>query len=78
MESLGGAVALVLEAFYLCLYAIPPICMGVLYVEHRRDRIDRFLTMLFLGYLSALTRCFRTFRRLSPRIAFPGRIYRST
>lgn len=69
--ALGGLLPSVLEAFYLCLYAIPPICMGVLYVERRRDRIDRFLTMLFLGTLSAYV-LLPHFPTLSPRFAFPG------
>jgi membrane-associated phospholipid phosphatase len=71
VESFGGLLPSILEAFYLCLYAIPPICMGMLYAYRRRDRIDRFLTMLFLGTFCAYA-LLPHFPTLSPRIAFPG------
>ena len=69
--SLGGLVPSLLEAFYLCLYAIPPICMGILYVDCQREKIDRFLTMLFLGTFCAYA-LLPHFPTISPRIAFPG------
>lgn len=69
--TLGGLLPSVLEAVYLCLYAIPPTCMGLLYIQGRRDRIDRFLTMLFLGTFCVYV-LLPHFPTVSPRVAFPG------
>jgi membrane-associated phospholipid phosphatase len=71
IESLGGFIPNGLEAVYLSLYGIPALCMGILYWNRKRDRIDRLLTTVFLGtfWAYALLPLFPT---ISPRIAFPG------
>jgi membrane-associated phospholipid phosphatase len=71
IESVGGLLPSMLEFVYLCLYAIPAICMGVLYVNRRRDRIDRFVAMLFAGTFCVYA-LLPHFPTVSPRIAFPG------
>jgi membrane-associated phospholipid phosphatase len=77
IEAFGAWLPSILEAVYLCLYAIPPICMGVLYVDCRRDRIDRYLTTLLLGTFCAYA-LLPHFPTISPRIAFPGQDLPST
>jgi membrane-associated phospholipid phosphatase len=71
IEIFGGVIPWTLEAVYLLLYAIPPLCMGALYFGGARDRADRFLLTLFLGTFAtyALLPYFPT---ASPRVAFPN------
>jgi membrane-associated phospholipid phosphatase len=71
IEALGGTIPSLLEGVYLCLYLIPPFCMALLYLSGRRDRIDRFLTTLFLGGFCAYA-LLPLFPVQSPRVAFPG------
>jgi membrane-associated phospholipid phosphatase len=77
IETMGGWLPSFLEAVYLCLYAIPPICMTVLYLDCRRDKIDRYLATLFLGTFCAYA-LLPHFPTISPRIAFPGQDLPST
>jgi len=71
IEAAGGFVPAVLETVYLFLYAIPPVCIGILYACGARSQVARFLLMLFAG-------TFATYALLpyvpviSPRLAFPG------
>lgn len=69
-EWLGAFVPSLLELTYLSLYALPAACLGLLYWYGKRDRIDRFLTMLFLGTFCAYA-LLPFFPSTSPRIAFP-------
>jgi hypothetical protein len=71
LESFGWIVPWTLEGVYLLLYAIPPICMGALYICGRRRAIDRFLTTLFLGTFCSYA-LLPLFPIASPHVAFPG------
>jgi membrane-associated phospholipid phosphatase len=71
IESLGGVIPSGLEAIYLSLYGIPALCLGILYWNRKRDRIDRLLTTVFLGTFCAYA-LLPVFPTVSPRIAFPG------
>ena len=48
IESLGWVIPSTLEGVYLCLYLIPPACMGILYIRLRRPEVLRFLTTLMI------------------------------
>jgi membrane-associated phospholipid phosphatase len=52
-ESWGGAGSVLLETAYALTYAIPPAAVAILYVLHRRDRVDRFHRVFFAGTLIA-------------------------
>ena len=71
LESLGGLLPSMLEAIYLSLYAIPAICLGALYWQGGRSRIDKFLTTLLFGTLCAYA-LLPYFPTVSPRLAFPA------
>jgi len=71
IEAAGRFVPAILETVYLLLYAIPPVCIGVLYACGARLQVPRFLLLVFAG-------TFATYALLpyvsviSPRLAFPG------
>ena len=71
IESAGAFVPAALETVYLLLYAIPPVCLGILHAYGARSQVPRFLRLVFAG-------TFATYALLpyvpvmSPRIAFPG------
>ncbi|MBI3683483.1 MAG: phosphatase PAP2 family protein [Acidobacteria bacterium] len=71
LEAFGWMVPSLLEGAYLLLYAVPPLCVGALYLCHKRARTDRFLATCFLGtfFVYALLPHFPT---ASPRLMFPG------
>jgi membrane-associated phospholipid phosphatase len=71
VESFGAAVPALLELVYLLLYAIPPACMGILYLQGRRRSADRFLSTLFFGTFFAYA-LLPLVPSVSPRIAFPA------
>lgn len=71
VERLGGVIPGTLEFVYLSLYGIPALAMGALYWNGRRDRIDRYLTTLFLGTFAAYA-LLPHFPSIAPRIAFPN------
>jgi membrane-associated phospholipid phosphatase len=60
-----------LETIYLLVYAIPPVCLGILYACGERSQAPRFLLLVFAG-------TFTTYALLpyvpviSPRVAFPN------
>lgn len=60
-----------LEFSYLTLYAIPPVCIGLIYLRHERLRVDRFLSTFALGTLAAYA-MLPLIAVESPRTAFPG------
>ena len=72
IEVFGPVIPTVLNATYLCLYAIPTLCVGALYFYGRRDRIDRLLTTLLLGGCCASCSASSFSPPLPPRLAFPG------
>ena len=71
IESAGPVFPALLETVYLCLYAIPPLCVGILYACGRRSQVPRFLLFLFAGTFSAYA-LLPFLPVISPRIAFPG------
>ena len=70
IERFGLAPA-VLGLSYLLVYAIPPFCIFVLYIHHRRDRVDRFFFTFLLGTLLTYS-LLPYFPSDPPRLAFPG------
>ena len=77
IESLGPLIPSALEAIYLSLYGIPALCVGILYWNGKRGRMDRLLTTMFLGTFCAYA-LLPLFPTVSPRISFPGRTCRIT
>lgn len=69
IESLGWVIPSGLEVVYLCLYLIPPVCLGILYLRLRRAEVLRFLTTLMLGTLFAYA-LLPHFPSISPRVVF--------
>jgi len=51
IESLGPVVPSVLEIAYAVVYALPPFALAVMYLSGRRDKADRFLTIVLLSVL---------------------------
>lgn len=71
IEFLGGSIPSALEFIYLCLYALPPLCMAALYVTGARRRADQFLLTFFLGTFTAYA-LLPLFPTSSPRVSFPN------
>lgn len=71
IETLGPAGPLLLDTCYLLLYAIPPVCILVLFATGRGDRVDQFLTTLLMGTFAAYA-LLPHFPSLAPRVVFPG------
>ena len=71
IEAAGPFFPATLETIYLFLYAIPPVCLGILYACGERLQAPRFLLFVFAG-------TFTTYALLpyvpviSPRVAFPN------
>jgi membrane-associated phospholipid phosphatase len=70
IESFGKMIPFWLELCYLLVYGIGFFCVALLYVQHRRVDIDRFLTVYLLGTLLAYA-LFPYFPSEPPRIVFP-------
>lgn len=71
IESLSGVIPFLLELTYLLLYAFPPIAMMVLFGIGARTTVPLFLSILFLGTLTAYL-ALPVMPVESPRIVFPG------
>lgn len=71
IETFGGAIPGTLEAAYLFLYTIPPVCMAALYLNGARNKSDRFLFTLLLGTFASYA-VIPYFSTASPRTAFPN------
>lgn len=70
IESLGRLVPSILESSYLLVYGTGFFCIALLYFEHRREQVDRFLTVYLTGTLLAYA-LFPYFPSEPPRILFP-------
>ena len=70
IESLGPVFPSFLELCYLVVYGVPGYCIALLYLRHRRDAVDRVLTLYLLGTLFAYA-LFPYFPSLPPRLAYP-------
>lgn len=71
IESCGTLLPFLLELCYSLVYAIPPVCIGILYVLRRRARVDRFLFTLLLGTLTTYA-LLPHFPSVGPRLIFTG------
>ena len=69
IEALGPVIPAGLEAIYLLVYAIPPLCVAALYWSGTGSRVHGFLATLFLGTLCAYA-LLPHFPTVSPRVAF--------
>jgi membrane-associated phospholipid phosphatase len=70
IECFGKLIPFWLELCYLLVYGIGFFCVALLYLQHRRFDIDRFLTVYLLGTLLAYA-IFPYFPSEPPRIVFP-------
>jgi membrane-associated phospholipid phosphatase len=70
-EALGYLVPLYLELCYLLVYGLPIYCIVILYLQHKRSSVDRFLVIYLVGTLTAYG-LFPFFPSQPPRIVFPG------
>ncbi len=71
VESLGALVPSYLELCYLLVYAVAPVAVALLFLNHRRARIDDFWLAYLAGTLGAYA-LFPFFPSEPPRTAFPG------
>ncbi len=71
IEQFGAAIPFLLEFAYLLLYAFPPAALLTLNLMDRRDRIGRYLFILFLGTFAAYL-LLPVWPVSSPRLAYPG------
>ena len=71
VEAAGWIGPSVIETCYLLVYAIPPLSLGLVYACGERPRANRFLTILFLGTLTAYA-LLPLVPIVSPRLAFPA------
>jgi membrane-associated phospholipid phosphatase len=71
IESSGSFLPGLLEFSYSLLYAVPPFCLAILYLCHRRIRVDSFLFLFLSGTLLAYA-LLPHFPLQGPRTAFPS------
>ena len=71
IEWLGPGLPSLLEISYTLVYTIAPFCVVVLYVANKRERIDRFTTVMALGVLPVYA-LFPLFPSEPPWTVFPG------
>ncbi len=71
IEAAGPFFPATLETIYLFLYAIPPVCLGILYACGGRSQAPRFLLLLFAGTFTAYA-LLPYVSVISPRVAFPN------
>jgi membrane-associated phospholipid phosphatase len=71
IESLGRIGPLYLEICYALVYAVAPFVVAILYIEHRRERVNGTAFVYLLGTLLAYA-LFPYFPSDPPRVAFAG------
>jgi membrane-associated phospholipid phosphatase len=71
VESLGALGPLYLELCYVLVYAVAPFVVAILYLQHRRERVNGTLFLYLLGTLLAYA-LFPYFPSDPPRVAFGG------
>jgi membrane-associated phospholipid phosphatase len=71
IESLGAPLPSYFELCYLLVYAVGPCTVAVLYLEHRREQVNRVLFLYLLGTLSSYA-LFPFFLSQPPRTLFAG------
>jgi membrane-associated phospholipid phosphatase len=70
IESLGSLIPCCLELCYLLVYGVGFFCVTLLYLQHRRVQVNRFLTVYLVGTLLAYA-LFPYFPSEPPRFVFP-------
>jgi len=70
IEAAGPFFPATLETIYLLLYAIPPVCLGILYACGERSQVPRFLLIVFAGTFTVYA-LLPYVPVISPRVAFP-------
>lgn len=71
IEALGTLVPLYLELCYVLVYAIAPFLVAILWIQHRRERVNGAVFLCLLGTLLAYA-LFPYFPSDPPRVAFGG------
>ncbi len=71
IESLGLLGPVYLEVCYALVYAVGPFVVAIMYIEHRRSRLNGILLLYLLGTLFAYA-LFPYFPSDPPRVAFGG------
>jgi hypothetical protein len=71
VEVAGPFFPAVLETIYLLVYAIPPVCLGILYACGGRLQAPRFLLLVFAGTFTVYA-LLPYVPVISPRVAFPN------
>jgi membrane-associated phospholipid phosphatase len=71
IESLGALIPSYLEISYVVVYGIAPISVAILWLNHRRDRLNAFWFAYLAGTLAAYA-LFPYFPSDPPRTVFPG------
>jgi membrane-associated phospholipid phosphatase len=71
VEGAGPLFPSTLETIYLMVYAIPPVCLGILYACGARLQAPRFLLFVFAGTFTVYA-LLPFVPVISPRIAFPN------
>jgi len=71
IEAAGPFFPATLETIYLLVYAIPPVCLGILYACGERSQAPRFLLLVFAGTFTVYA-LLPYVPVLSPRVAFPN------
>ncbi len=70
-EFAGSLIPAILEISYSVVYALPPLCIAILYLCHRRKRVDAFLFPFLFGILLTYA-LLPHFPSASPRLEFPA------
>jgi membrane-associated phospholipid phosphatase len=71
IEAAGPVLPALLEISYSLVYTLGPFSVAMLYVYRRRERVDRFSFVFFLGVLLAYAQ-FPFWPSEPPRTVFPG------
>lgn len=71
IESLGSIIPLYFEWCYLLVYGLGTYCVIMLYLNNRRNDVDRFFLILLTGTLAAYA-LFPFFPSQPPRLLFGG------
>jgi membrane-associated phospholipid phosphatase len=70
IEKLGSILPAYLELCYLLVYGLPFYCVAILYLQHKRRKLDLFFAVYLTGTLVAYAQ-FPFFPSQPPRLVFP-------
>lgn len=74
IEFFSPVLPALLELAYLLVYSTPLICISLLYLYRKRERVDAFLTLFLLAVLACYA-MFPYFPSEPPRRVFPGDLF---